>query len=124
MTITGYNKITVAGGPQEPLKVTTNGNETTTIYSSLKKLSPGPAPDCLESFTVLSIQFVLRGTSRPKYEVTYNPCGPPGYVSVSIGGRVASTYQVDCNFKKALLAALPRKGAEATRISLVSSCPN
>ena len=122
MTVTGYDVVTAAGGPKDPVTVTANPKQSAAIYSSLRKLSGAPKALCMESVSVVSITFVLKGTTHPNYVVTTNPCGPPGFVEVSIGGRVAGDYRIDCAFKSAVLAALARLSAKGTRSYLTAGC--
>lgn len=122
MTVTGYNVVTAAGGPKDPVTVSANPKQSAAIYSSLRHLRGAPKALCMESVTVVSIRFVLEGTTHPRYVVTANPCGPPGFVEVSIGGRVAGDYRIDCAFKSAVLAALPRLSARGTRPYLTAGC--
>ncbi len=123
MAVTGYEKITPAGGAREPVTVRAGLKASGEIWAALRKLSIGPKTQCMESVNVVSISFVLRGNTQPRYTVTFNPCGPPGYVEVAVAGRSVGDFEVDCAFKKAVLAVFSRGQAKDTRLNLKAGCP-
>ena len=116
MEVTGYGKLSLDNGSQDPVRVEVKGRKAAAIRSALSDLSSATAPDCMENLNAFTVSVLPRLGARPIYVAHEESCPTPGRVDITTGNSSQQTYKkLDCALQDAVLAALPRGRAVATR---------
>jgi hypothetical protein len=122
MEVTGYGKLSLEDGSQDPVRIEVKGHNAAAIRSALSHLSSATAPECMENLNAFTVSILPRPGARPMYVAREESCPTPGRVDITTGGSSQPTYKrLDCALQDAVLAALPRGRAVATRHD-VSRC--
>jgi hypothetical protein len=121
--VTGYGRLTLYDGPQKPVAVTVNGHKASAIRSALKGLPATTPSFCMENISEFTIKFQPGSGGGVPFVASEDDCPTPGVVSITYqGAKAPLVFRETCSLRKAVLAALPKGRAEATRRA-PSRCP-
>lgn len=118
VTVTGYDKTSVAEGSRGPVKVVLTHDQALKLRGAIASLKESGGGFCMEDSTLLKIAISSGSSNSPTWSAVGDEC--PGALSIDADGTRVGLDDHSCSFWRVVSTLFPAGEADATKGS--ASC--